>query len=243
MRRELRILLATLLLALAWAYGGRVPEALASMEAFRVQDVEVSGLRHLTRGQVLEAMDVTTETSIWESRDRWIAGLRAHPLVKDVHVRRRMPATLVVRVVERWPVALVPTPTLEPVDAEGVRLALDPAELRLDLPVVAPREPVAPGSRLVPASTRDLLSSVGRLMEADTAFAQMVSTVEWRGPATLVARWSEPAVDFLLRPDTSPERIRDGLTVLADAAGRGRMPREIDLRYADQVVVRRTDHR
>lgn len=243
MRRELRILLVTLLLALAWAYGGRVPRALASMDAFRVQDVEVSGLRHLTRAEVLEAMDVTTETSIWEDRDRWTAGLRAHPLVKGVHVRRRMPGTLVVRVAERWPVALVPTPTLEPVDAEGVRLALDPAALRLDLPVVAPRDPVAEGSRLVPASTRELLSTVGRLAEADTAFAQMVSTVEWRDAGTLVARWSEPAVDFLLRPDSRPERIRDGLSVLADAMGRGRTPTEIDLRYADQVVVRRTDHR
>jgi hypothetical protein len=79
-------------------------------------------------------------------------------------------------------------------------------------------------------------------MEADTAFAQMVSTVEWRDAGTLVARWSEPDVDFLFRPDASPERVRDGLTVLADAVGRGRTPTEIDLRYADQVVVRRTDH-
>lgn len=242
MRRELRILLFTVAMGALWAGGSRVPEALASMEAFRVQDVEISGLRYLTRGQVLELMDITSESSIWGDRDRWTRALTEHPLVKDVELGRRVPGTLVVNVVERRPVALVPTPLLEPVDAEGVRLPIDPAKYRLDLPVVASDELVAPGSRLVPASTRSLLGQVGRLMEADTAFLQMVSEVEWTESGTLVARWSEPPVDFLLRPGVSPRRVREGIAVLADAMGRGRAPLEIDLRYADQVVVRRTDH-
>lgn len=240
MRRELRILVFTVAMGALWAGGSRVPEALASMETFKVQDVEISGLRYLTRGEVLELMDITTETSIWGDRDRWTRALTEHPMVKEVALRRRMPGTLVVRVLERRPVALVPTPMLEPVDADGVRLPIDPAKYRLDLPVVMPAEPVAEGSRLVPGATRRLLAQVGRLMEADTAFLQMVSEVEW-SETTLVARWSEPTVDFLLEADASPERVREGLSVLADAVGRGGAPTEIDLRYADQVVVRRTD--
>jgi hypothetical protein len=245
MRRELRILLFTLAMAALWAGGSRVPEALASMDTFKIQDVEISGLRYLSRGQVLELMDITSETSIWGDRDRWTQALEEHPLVKSVFLRRRMPGTLVVQVVERRPVALVPTPLLQPVDADGVLLPIDPAEYRLDLPVVTPAEPVAKGARLVPTPTRRLLARVGRLMEGDTTFLQMVSRVSWRGPNTVVARWSEPPVDLLLRADASPARVREGFTVLADAVGRepDRAPLEIDLRYADQVVVRRTDHR
>jgi len=58
----------------------------------------------------------------------------------------------------------------------------------------------------------------------------------------VVARWSEPRVDFLLRPGTSPRRLREGFAVLGDALVRepGAVPTLVDLRYADQVVVRRS---
>lgn len=243
MRRELRILLFTVAMGALWAAGSEVPEALASMEAFRVRDVEISGLRYLDRVEALELLELTPETSIWGDRDRWVAALERHPLVWRVSLGRRMPGTLVVRVVERRPVALVPTPTLEPVDAEGVRLPIDPARYRLDLPVVSPSEPVVPGARLVPASTRELLARVGRLMESDTTFLRMVSEVAWTQRGDVVVRWSDPKLDLLLPADASPARVREGLTVLADAVGRGDDPTQIDLRYADQVVVRRNRNR
>lgn len=243
MRRELRILLFTVAMGALWATWSEVPEALASMEAFRVRDVEISGLRYLDRGEAVALLDITSESSIWGDRDRWVAALERHPLVWRVSLTRRMPGTLVVQVVERSPVALVPTPTLEPVDAEGVRLPIDPAEYRLDLPVVSPSEPVAPGARLVPASTRDLLARVGRLMEGDTTFLRMVSEVEWTERGDMVVRWSEPKLDLLLSADASPGRVREGLAVLAHAMGRGEEPAQIDLRYADQVVVRRNRNR
>lgn len=241
MRRELRILLFTVAMGALWAVGSRVPEALASMKTFRIQEVEVAGLRYLDRERAVELLDLSPETSIWGDLDRLSGGLEGYPLVERVAFSRRLPGTLVVQVVERRPVALVATPMLEPVDAQGVRLPIDPAEFRLDLPVVTLDEPVAPGARLVPARTRRLLDRVSRLMQADTAFLQMVSEVAWRGEETLVASWTEPRVDFLLPPDAPPARFREGLTVLAHAVGRGGTPSEIDLRFADQVVVRRTE--
>ena len=243
MRRETRILLSTVALGALWAAGQEVPEAVASMDTFAVRDVSITGLRYLDRGEVLELMEITDETSIWTDRDRWLVPLREHPLVHDVSLRRRMPGTLELRITERRPVALVATPTLEPVDADGVLLPIDPAEDRLDLPVVMNSEPVAPGSRLVPRPTRELLAHVGRLAEGDTAFLQMVSRVSWGERGTLVARWSEPRVDFLIPAQASASRVREGLTILADAVGRfgGRAPDQIDLRFADQVVVRRSD--
>ena len=79
-------------------------------------------------------------------------------------------------------------------------------------------------------------------MEADTAFLQRVSEVDWLDEHTVRARWSTPAVAFLFDAGTPPRRIREGLVVLADVLGRepGKTPMVIDLRYADQVVVRST---
>jgi hypothetical protein len=53
--------------------------------------------------------------------------------------------------------------------------------------------------------------------------------------------WTDPPVDFLLQPATPPARLREGLGALADAAAKTpeRLPTTIDLRFADQVVVRR----
>jgi cell division septal protein FtsQ len=151
-----------------------------------------------------------------------------------------MPGTLVVSVVERRPVALVPTPTLEPVDAAGTLLPIDPAEHRLDLPVLDELLPPAPQSRLLPQRGRSLAAEVGRLVDVDAGFMQGVSEVSWRDDHTLVVRWGEPQVDFLLPPGAPSRRLREGLAVLGDALARdsNHAPKVIDLRYADQVVVR-----
>jgi hypothetical protein len=57
----------------------------------------------------------------------------------------------------------------------------------------------------------------------------------------VAVRWADPEVEFLLPPQASPARLREGIGALQDAAsrtGQG-MPDVIDLRFADQVVVRR----
>lgn len=241
MRRETRIVISTLALGALWVGGSRVLEALPSMDAFRVTDVEVVGLDFMARGDVLALLDLTFETSVWGDTDGWERRLLEHPLVKEARVARRMPGTLVVELTERRPVALASTPTLEPVDAEGVRLPVDPGERRLDLPVLQMEAEPARGARLLPARARALAAEIGRFQEADTAFLQRVSEVFWLDRNTVVARWSEPRVDFLFTPGTPPRRLREGLAVLADALGRevDRVPTVIDLRYADQVVVGR----
>lgn len=241
MRRDLRIIVATVAMAALWTGGSRVAEAVSALDTFRVVEVEIAGLESLDRGEILALMDVTRHSSVWDDLGAWEDRLATHPLLKEARVRRRIPGTLMVDLVERRAVALAPTPVLEPVDAEGTLLPLDPAERRLDLPVLAVRELPAPGARLLPTRDRALAAEVARLMEADTAFLQRVSEVGWgEDRHTLVARWGEPGVDFLLAPGASPGRLREGLAVLADALGRAQdePPRVIDLRYADQVVVR-----
>lgn len=242
MRRDVRIILATVFLAGTWALSARVPGWLAEMETFRVRDVQVRGARYLAPGEVQSLMAVAPGATIWEDAGPWEDRVARHALVAGVRVRRRLPGTLVVEVVEREPVALVATPTLEPVDATGALLPIDPSSTRLDLPVVAASGVVARGARLVPADTRRLLDEVARLMEGDTAFLQMVSEIGWLDGSTLVARWSDPPVDFLLRPGTPVHRFREGLLTLAHAVSQdpAAPPAVVDLRFADQVVVRRS---
>ena len=242
MRRDVRILLATVGLGAAIAWGGRIPAAVVDMQIFRVEDVEVRGLRYLEEADVVELLALAPETSIWSDKAPWAERVAAHPLVKDVRVSRRLPDGLLVVVTERTPIALGPTPTLEPMDAEGRRLPLDPSEFRLDLPVIQTSRRPPRGSRHFPSEVRRLAAEVEHLMASDTTFLQLTSSVAWEAPGAVVVRWAEPEVEFLLPPQASPARLREGLGALADAASRTRegMPDVIDLRFADQVVVRRT---
>jgi hypothetical protein len=186
-------------------------------------------------------LGVTPETTVWADQDVWVDRVLAHPMVEEAEVVRRVPNGLLVMVTERTPIALAPTPTLEPIDADGHRLPLDPAEYRLDLPVIDTRSFPPAGARLVPADVRRLAAEVEHLMTSDTTFLQLVSSVGWDARGSVVARWTQPPVTFLLPPHAPPARLREGLGALVDAVAksRGTIPYAIDLRFADQVVVRR----
>ncbi len=242
MRRDMKILLSTAALGAVVLWGRRIPDAIGGLDAFRVENVEVRGLRYMKEEDVVKLLQLTPETSVWGDKSVWIDRVLAHPLVKSVKITRRVPDGLLLTVTERTPIALAPTPTLEPVDAEGHRLPLNPADYRLDLPVIQSKSRPPKGARVFPRDVRRLAAEVEHLMASDTAFLQLVSSVQTTDRGAVLARWSEPEVTFLLPPDASPLRLREALGALDDAIAKSpdRIPDAIDLRFADQVVVRRT---
>jgi hypothetical protein len=241
MRRDVKILLSTAGLgAIAISYQPLIA-AVMEMDTFRVADVQVQGVRYLSEDDVVALLGITPQSTVWSDPEVWSDRVLAHPLVRAATVTRRLPDGLLVEVTERTPIALAPTPTLEPIDAEGYRLPLDPAAYRLDLPVISTSSTPPEGAQLVPADVRRLVGEVGHLMASDTAFLQRVSSVEWMERGAMMVGWTEPRVDFLLPAHASPTRLREGLGALADAVAKtpDRLPTVIDLRFEDQVVVRR----
>lgn len=240
---------------LAWG-ATLVPGLLASLPLFEVDGVEVSGTRYMDAAAAVGAMAVPAGASVWDDPTPWEARLREHALVLDVRVRRRLPSTLVAEVVEREPVALVATPTLEPVDGEGRFLPIDPVLHRLDLPLLeVPDPPEGDGTERVGAGTvgretgsrtagplpvRLLASEVARLARTDRSFLGMVSSLEWVRQDEVAVRWGNPEVLIRFRPPLAPRRLREAVAVLAHASATrpGRTIQAVDLRYEDQVVVR-----
>ena len=218
MRRDLKILLGTMALGAVTFAWRPVSEEVSSWETFTVRDVEVRGVRYLTDDAVRARLALAEGTSVWVDTEPLRDRLLADPLIRDVVIRRQVPHGLRVEVEERTPIALAPTPTLEPIDADGYRLPLFPEDVR------------------------SLVQEVEHLMAADTLFLQRVSSVRRGKGGTLVARWTEPPVEFLLPSTPSPNRLREGVGALSEALARapGDVPTEVDLTFADQVVVRRT---
>ena len=245
MRRDLKILLGTACLAAVAVGWPQTAQWIRGMDTFKVARVDVAGVRYLSEEEVVELLEVEAGTSVWGDPSVWTDRVAAHPLVREARVTRRLPDGLFVEVSERVPVALAPTPALEPVDAEGYRLPIDPVQYRMDLPVIGTDATPPEGARLVPDEVRRLAAEVERLMAFDTAFSRAVSSVTWTDRGALVVSWTEPPVDFMVPPEAPPTRLREGVSALADAMGKrpDATPTAVDLRFEDQVVIRRAGGR
>ncbi len=239
MRNGVRLLVLTAVTGVIVLGVQHAPDALASVPFFEVDRLRVDGGRYLDGAEVERAAALPAGFSIWSDLDPVAERLGAHPLVAEVRVRRRLPSTLVVEVREREPVALLPTPAVTPVDAEGRLLPIDPAVHVLDLPLLHPRS-TGSAEALTPVELRILAGEIARLTELEPRLSGIVSEAALDPWGDVIVHLAQPATALHFRPPLTADRLREGLRVLADRLDRepGRVPATVDLRFADQVVVR-----
>lgn len=208
-----------LLLAPFWA-----PLFLRRMAFFRVRNVEVVGARYVQPRDILDRLKVDTLASVWDPTAPLKARAAGHPLVRDVTVGRRLPGTLVVRLVEHAPVALVPTANgFRAYDERGVSLPIDPATSDVDAPILA-----RPDSAL--------LRLLGEARTQAPELYRRVSEVRRDEPGELLFVLDSLPVRALA--DVSLHRLAEVALVESDLARRRLRASEIDLRYRDQVIAR-----
>ena len=241
MRSQWKVLLSTLALGPLFVWGPQLPELLSEMETFRISEVQVRGTRFLTEDSVVSHLRLEPTASAWGDTRAWEDRLSTHPLIQSAEIRRRLPNGLRVTIREREPVALAATPVLEPIDAEGRRLPIDPTRYRLDLPVIMDAAPPAEGATVFPEDVRALASELERLAATDAEFTRRISTLRLADDGSLITTLLGPEVDFVLPPGVTAERLEEGESALAHALQHDprRVPTVVDLRFADQVVVRR----
>lgn len=232
----------TLAVALVWTLslvGEFAPQALARVPVFRVRNHEFHGLRFLRPQTVLNAAGIGPDASVWDDPSAWEERLERHPLIRDARVERRFLSTLVVRVEERAPVGLVPTPALEPVDADGRILPLDPSRFPLDYPILRVAGITHGDEEPVPDSRLRALAAAAVVMRGEAEFWSLVSEIGEGAQGGVVARRGNPEVLFLFPARVEARRIREGLAALEDAVarGEGRIPRSVDLRFDDYVFL------
>ena len=217
------VLLATGLTILATGSGWG-PRVLAEMSFFRLRHVQVVGARYVRADSIVALLGVDTTRSIWDETDELVARVRKHPQVSDVEIARRVPGTLVVTITERVPVAFVPTARgLEPLDAAGRALPIDPSRVNVDLPVLARRDTA-------------VLRFLGELRDRAPHLYERVSAARRAGRQEIVLELG--AVNVRAMDDVSVDRLGDILPVEADLARRHARAIELDLRYRDQVIAR-----
>lgn len=232
LRRAARFLGAAALAALTgWAAFFLV----AASPYFRVDHVEVTGLGYLTREEVRDAAGVEGATSVWAPEETLLNGLVAHPLVESASVTRRLPRTLLFEIDEAEPVGLIALPLVVAVDRHGNVLEIDPGEPVLDLPVLrvsTERARALWGARL-------LAREVARTADLAPELFAVISEARIDDDE-VVLLLGDSALRVRYRPPITQERLRAAIIAMNDATARfpGDPPREVDLRFEDQVVVR-----
>ena len=206
------------------------PLGLRRLQFFRVRQVEIIGIRFLDADQVLAALRLSPTASVFDDIEPLTDRLRGLDGVADASVSRRPPGSLKVIVREIEPVALVMSGrgALTPVDADGRPLPFDLAGL--DLPVVR-----------ASAGDSSVVGLLARVQAVDPALFQAIDaarrTETTRGDVLLELGGGAHRV--LLNRDAGPEVIEAVVLVARDLAAKARPYRELDARFAGQVVVRR----
>lgn len=223
-RRVLRrISRITILLAVVSSpFWGRA--LLRSMDFFRVRRVEIEGLRYATPDEIVSRLRVDTLASVWDNVGPLEARVAEHAQVRAVRIKRKLPGTLVVVVTENPPVALVSTPRgLIVTDADGDSLPVDPTRMDVDLPILARKDFL-------------LLRLLAETQAEEPALFARVSEVRRVGRGEVV--FELPEFRILADSAVNAARLAEVLPVELDATRRSWRPRELDLRFRDQVIVR-----
>lgn len=212
--------LVLVLLASPWW----APRAASKLAFFRVRRVEIVGTQYIPARDILRRLNVDTTNSVWDPAAPLEERLMHHPEIRRARVRRRLPGTLVVEIVESLPVALIPTPGgLRAYDDLGALLPVDPSRTDVDVPVLARRDTAL--LRLLGEMRRDAPGLYARLSE----LRRVARGDVWMKVASLpVLAPGDVAVDRLLELDP----------VVQDLARRQLRPAELDLRFRDQVIAR-----
>jgi cell division protein FtsQ len=212
-----------------------------------VRRVEISGTRLLAPHEVLAASGVEQGQHLLDEVAVWENALREHPVIADARLTRRPPGTLRIRIVEKRPVALVGDGLLRLATADAELLPVDPVSVPLDLPIVRVRLADSTSIELA----RPALAEVARLSNLAPDLMRDVSEVHLVPSAPDVLVLAHRNAEIHLPIGASPVRLSELGRVLADTQRRFPTPESgvstsrlrLDLRFADQVVVRPSSSR
>ncbi|MFH0988713.1 MAG: cell division protein FtsQ/DivIB [bacterium] len=198
-----------------------------------VGNQEIIKLAHIDRSMQLQDIDLTVVRK----------NILTHHFIKEAVVQRDLPATLIVSITERVPLAIINAGELLYLDEEGVVLPHSISKHIFDLPVLSgipDNLAVAPGKTV---KTDDLLEALHILATCklvNKELYHMISEVHLRDGGDIVLYTADRGVPIIFgRGEVVDKLVRLESFWNSVVLTQGSENLEyVDLRYADQVVVR-----
>lgn len=172
----------------------------AASRHYRVKHIVAYGLRVVPEADIQKLADIELGSSLYRSPVASAKkNIEKHPWIRYAHVRRRIPDTIEIRVVEREPVAALCGAEMLMVTSDSVVVAPAGANWVWDLPLLTPPRPIKPrtGSALTDAATLALLRETLIAKSVSYDLWKNLSEIYYRG-GDIRATLSKPQIEFIL---------------------------------------------
>ena len=210
-----------------------------SRGVFDVREVRIIGARYSDPLEILKVASPELGPDIFRDHHGVSAVLQRMPLIKDVDVDRIPPDRIVIRVVERNPIAMLSGEVAKPVDEEGWLLPRSLLGFDFDLPIIEPAGEYAVNAvgRIESESIRIALDFLKNLRDANVALLRDISVLSVESDG--VVRFTTVSREFkvYMNHDASIDEFHLLRGVMKDLEGKGIESCTIDMRYKDQIVV------
>jgi cell division protein FtsQ len=209
-----------------------------------VHGVRIDGTRIVPDAEIFHLASVPMDKQLYDVdlaavRNR----VRRSPYVNDVAVHRDPPDRILIEIDERIPIALVAVGQMFYVDTGGVLMPVIRSEAAFDLPVLTGVENVTtcePGKRLSDPAVCEALRLIRAAQQLDEALYRRISEVHIAPTGELSLYTTDAGVPVLVgRGDitTKLEKFEAFWSTVVSRRGAQALT-SVDLRFADQVVVR-----
>lgn len=215
---------------------------LAQSSLFNIRAIEVNGLSHLTREEVLEASELQPGEHIYAANlDKAENMIAANFWVQSVTVERKLPSTVVINVEERVPAAAVTTPLgLFVVDSSGVLLLRQ--KLLDGLSVLAVSgiddipDDVRLGEQLESSALADALTVIRQMDEQAGA---VIAEIDMSNTQKIIARTTYGVDIYLGDKRDFAAKFTLAQQIMAQEADKGRQESldYVDVSLPDQPVL------
>lgn len=241
-RAFVRPVVKGLLVAAVTAYGlYRGATMAAHAHVLTVDRIVVSGNERLSKGEVIAVLSgLRGESLLFTDLDAWRKRLLASPWVKEAALRRSLPGTIDVAVLERSPVGVARmNGALYLVDERGVIIdQFGPQYSDLDLPIIDGLS--AGGESMADEGRAELAARVIAAVRGRPALAKRLSQVDVSdGHNATVILTGDPAV-LELGEDQFVPRLESYLSLAPTLRERVADIDYVDLRFDDRIYVKPT---
>ena len=206
---------------------------------FAVTAVEVRGASRVEPQRILEVSGIVHGANLWRINPEHVrARLEELPEIRRADVVRELPNRVSIVVEERRPFTLVHAGRLHWLDEEGRVLGEEPHAVAPEVPVISGlSEEELAGMRTAPGPrARQAITLIRALLRTGSTLAAEISEIDMSRPEGPVL-YTVDGVEVRLGTEEWEERLARLEGVLAQLATQD--VRGIDLRFRDQVVLRK----
>lgn len=236
------LILGLLGVAVGMVMGGRqIGQIVRKQNFLRIEAIEVHGIERVDTATVIALSGITKGKSLLRiEKKQIINNMKKIPWVSEARVKRCFPATVVITIREREPIALIAIDNVYLTDEHGVLIDL-PKQQYFNLPVFTGlRDSVVPGGNrvLIDSDKQRLSSFLTQVQKTQPEIAKRLAHASFDNNDNVRIGLEASSVTIALQTSRISTGIAHLWQVLQSIhAENAQTPKSIDLRYSNMAYV------